>query len=321
LLTAVPNWTGRLPVRGTPLALLAGLWLLGRLTFLLAGFMSGAEQWMIALADCLFLFVFAGLLAREIIAGKNWKNLPVIAIISALALSNVFFHLTYTTQEITFSNFQKASAALFLATILVTLIGGRIVPSFTRNWMVRNKLAPLPAPRDKIDFLGAALVSLCAFLLILAPHSLPIGLLCIGTAFVHLYRLSRWQGWRTWGEPLLLILHIGYAWVAVGFFLAGLGTLSDNITMVPAVHALGAGMMGTMILAVMTRVSRGHTGHPLEADRGTTIIYLFVSLSALIRVASALGVYPQWGYLLSGLAWIAAFSLFAILYLPLLVRH
>ncbi len=321
LLTAVPNWTGRLPVRGTPLALLAGLWLAGRIAILVSGKLPEHLYGLIAVIDSLFLVSFAILLAREIIAGKNTKNLPVVGIVSTLAASNIAFHMATLEMISTVSSRQIALLAIYLAVLLVTLIGGRVVPSFTRNWMARNDVTPLPASRDQLDQFGLLLVPLAAVLLLVAPQSTLTGLFCIFTAVLHLYRLARWRGFATISEPLVVILHIGYGWIGIGFLLAGLSILTSSIPFIAALHAFTAGMIGTMIMAIMTRASRGHAGQSLEADKGTTAIYILVTLSALIRVASAILGNPAWGYSLSGLLWIAAFSLFAILYFPLFVKR
>ncbi|MCF6200051.1 MAG: NnrS family protein [Hyphomicrobiaceae bacterium] len=320
LLTAVPNWTGRLPVRGLPLALLSTLWLAGRLVMLAASIIPEPYHIIVACIDGLFLVSFALLIAREILSGKNWKNLPVVIIISALAISNIVFHLSILDWFSPLPVSQIANSAIFLAVLLVTLIGGRIVPSFTRNWMVRNKIEPLPAPLDQIDKTGFLMVGLSAFLLAFAPPTPLTGIICLLTAIVHLYRLSRWQGWSCYREPLVFILHIGYGWIAIGFTLAGLSMLFDEIPLIAAVHAFSAGMIGTMILAVMTRATRGHTGQPLEADIGTTLIFILITLSAITRVVSALGTAPQWGYTISGITWIAAFLLFSALYYPFFTK-
>jgi uncharacterized protein involved in response to NO len=321
LLTAVPNWTGRLPVRGLPLGLLAILWLAGRIAVLAPIILPERHYIFIGIIDSLFLFSFASLLAREILAGNNWKNVPVVAIVLALATSNILYHMRTLDLITAFTSSQIALAAILLTVMLVTLIGGRIVPSFTRNWMVRNKVTPLPAPRDLIDKVGSLLIPASMVMLLFMENLQITAILCIITAAVHLYRLSRWQGLKTFSEPLVFVLHIGYGWIGVGFFLAGLSILTDTIPMVAAIHAFTAGMFGSMILAVMTRATRGHTQQPLEADLGTTAIYVLVNLSAVIRVAAAIWGHSQWGYMASGLAWIAAFSLFSILYLPFFIKR
>ncbi len=320
LLTAVPNGTGRLPVRGMPLALLAVLWLIGRLAVLVSGTLPVKYHVVMAGLDSLFLLSFAALLGREILAGNNLKNLPVVGIVLAFASSNILYHMA-TLELISFiSTSELALMAVLLAVLLVTLIGGRIVPSFTRNWMVQNSVTALPASRGLIDQIGSILIPVSSVLLLMVPQSTATGIFCITTALVHSVRLSRWHGLSTLKEPLVIILHIGYGWIGVGFLLAGLSILSDAVPLVAAIHAFTAGMFGAMILGVMTRATRGHTGNSLSADFGTTLIYILVILSAIIRVASAIWGYSQWGYLLSGVAWIGAFGLFSLLYLPLFVK-
>jgi len=153
------------------------------------------------------------------------------------------------------------------------------------------------------------LLSVCAF----SPLFLAAGM---GL----LYRLSRWKGLDTFDEPLVTILHIGYGWPGIGFILAGLAPLDIGVPHESAVHAFTAGAIGTMILAVMTRASRGHSGRPLSADRGTVLIYALVTLAALLRVLGPILPLDQNTMLLiSGLCWIAAFTLFSLLYLPMFV--
>ena len=320
LLTAIPNWTGRLPVRGLPLALLAVLWLAGRLAVVLPIVLPERYNIMIGIVDSLFLVSLALLLAREILAGKNWKNLPIIVIVTALAASNILYHMIMLELIDTYALNQIALGAILLAVMLVTLIGGRIVPSFTRNWMGRNKMTSLPASRDTLDQAGSILIPASGFMLLAYDQSSITGILCIITAFVHLFRISRWHGHKAFSEPLVFILHVGYAWIGIGFLLAGLSVLTDLVPMVAAIHAFTAGMFGSMILAVMTRATRGHTKQTLESDTGTTMIYLLVNLSAIIRVLSAVWGDTQWGYMISGLAWIGAFGLFSILYLPFFLK-
>ena len=322
LLTAVPNWTGRLPVRGLPLGLLLGLWLAGRFAPFLSYKLNETDFYVINIIDCSFLFVLTLLLAREIIKGKNWRNLPVVAIVATLALANMAFHSSPAFEGDDPLSGRIAFFALMLGVLLISLIGGRIVPSFTRNWLARHGATSLPAPRDNIDQIGSALILLSALLLVFFPDLAITGALCLITALVHFYRLSRWRGWSTRSEALVLILHIGYGWIGVGFLLAGLSNLSSEaIPFIAAIHAFGAGAIGTMTLAVMTRATRGHTGQPLEADQGTILVYLLINLSALARVGEALGDWGQTGYLVSALLWIGAFALFSLLYLPLFVKR
>lgn len=317
LLTAVPNWTGRLPVRGWPLAALALLWLAGRLALLPFFPREGIASVISAGIDALFLPALAVMIGREIVIGRNWRNLPVLGILAALALANILFHLAAQGLLPALASNSVAFAALMLAVLLIALIGGRIVPSFTRNWLVQQGATQLPAPFDRVDQAGAALVAISALLLVVLPDAPATGILALAAGVAHAFRLSRWQGQATLKEPLVAILHVGYGWVAIGFLLAGLAILTSHVPPIAAIHAFAAGAVGTMVLAVMTRATRGHTGAPLSADRGTVAVYALVTLAALVRVAGAILDFGAAGYLVSGLAWIAAFALFALLYLPL----
>ncbi|MDE2576142.1 MAG: NnrS family protein [Rhodospirillales bacterium] len=316
LLTAIPNWTGRLPVRGGPLALLAGLWLLGRLACLVSAHLP---LWLSLLADLSFQAAFAAVIAREIIAGRNWRNLPMVAVVGLLGLANLLMHLEAGGMAVP----SGLGWRLALATIilLVSVMGGRIVPSFTRNWLARLPGARLPAGHGRID--RVALGTLHAGLILWAflPEVRAVGLLLLLGAALNLWRLLRWRGVATAAEPLLLVLHVGYAWLVLGAALLGLVTLGVNLPLSAAIHTLTAGGIGTMILAVMTRATRGHTGRPLAADRRTTIIYALVFLAAITRVAAAFAAAWAMPLLIAAAAlWIAAFAGFVLGYGRMLLR-
>lgn len=289
LLTAIPNWTGRLPVRGMSLALLAALWLAGRIAMLV----PGAE-----LLDLAFPAALIVVVARELVAGRNWRNLPMLAALALLFAGNLLFHLGL-----------QAGLRLGIATLcmLIALVGGRIVPSFTRNWLAKQEpRTRLPAPESGYDR-GALLLTLAALATwVIAPEESSWLLIAAGAALA--VRLARWRGHATLREPLLFILHLGYAWLALGLVLLGLEMRS-------ALHALTVGAIGTMTLAVMTRASLGHTGRALTADAATCAIYALVTAAAVLRVASPFfGVQLPQVTSLAGLAWSAAFATFALHY-------
>ena len=204
--------------------------------------------------------------------------------------------------------------------MLISVVAGRIVPSFTRNWLAKLPGSNLPASHNEIDrialgFLHASLIG-WAFL----PGFRPIGLLLLLGAAFNLWRLLRWRGIATAAEPLLLILHIGYAWLVLGAALLGLSMLDADLPPSAAIHALTAGAVGAMILAVMTRVARGHTGRDLSADRVTSLIYLLVNLAAIVRVAAAFTAVWTMPLLIgSACLWIAAFAGFTLWYGPMLL--
>jgi uncharacterized protein involved in response to NO len=313
LLTAVPNWTGRLPVAGASLAALFALWAAGRFAMLFTNELGALA----AVVDSSFLFALAAVIAREILAGKNTRNIPVSALVTLLGVANLLWH------------FGGAEAALVaeriglgVVAMLVTLIGGRIVPSFTRNWMAKQQLKPEPAPTNQFDFVTLAITALAVLAWIAAPLSALAGVALTLAGLLNFIRLLRWRGWKTWPEPLVLVLHAGYFWLALGFTLIGLSVLAPAVFPSPAgIHALTAGAFGVMTLAVMTRASLGHTGQPLTASPHITLIYALVNLAAAVRTASPF--FPEQYALLLTLAailWSGAFAAFVIVYAPLLLR-
>ena len=314
LLTAVPNWTGRLPVSGAPLALLFSLWLSGRLAMLVA-----AESTLARVIDAAFLFVLAAIIAREVIAGGNVRNLPVCALVLCLASANTLTHLGAFNPDITRLG---ERLGLGVVAMLVTLIGGRITPSFTRNWMAKRAMTPEPASPGRFDVAVLLITAAGIVSWIAAPTATLAGAVLTSAGALNVVRLARWKGWRTTAEPLVTILHIGYAWLALALGLLGASILApDQIASSAGIHALTAGAFGVMTLAVMTRATRGHTGRPLTADRETQVIYALVNLGAVLRVAAPL--LPHYYVLLliaSALFWTCAFIAFAIVYGPLLMR-
>jgi uncharacterized protein involved in response to NO len=315
LLTAIPNWTKQLPVRGVPLALLAGLWLLGRIICLVSALVP---PWLAVVADLSFPVVLVGVVAREIIAGRNWRNLPMVAPITLLGVANLLMHLE--SDGVAIPSGLGWRLGLAAAIVMISVVAGRIVPSFTRNWLAKRPGSELPAVHGRIDrvalgILHAGLVG-WAFL----PAFRPFGLLLLLGATLNLWRLLRWRGIATAAEPLLLVLHVGYAWLVFGAALLGLVVLGADVPLSAAIHALTAGAIGTMILAVMTRATRGHAGRALSADRVTILIYGLVTLAAITRIAAAFG--ATWTMpllIISAGLWIAAFAGFVLGYWPMLL--
>ncbi len=318
ILTAIPNWTGRLPVAGSALAVLALVWLAGRVALLLGG-MIGSP--LAAMIDSVFLVVLAGLVAREIVKGSNWRNLPPALVIGLLAIANGLFHLE--DQGVLALNGLGIRLGIGAIAMLIGLIGGRVVPSFTRNWLAKQKTSsgqacPLPSPFNKLDRLALLLLAVALVSWIIAPDSRASGTLLTMAGILHAIRLSRWCGWRCFTEPLVLILHVGYGWLCLGFMLLGMANLVAAFSNLAALHALTSGAFGTMMLAVMTRATLGHSGRPLTADRATVLIYAAVTMGAIARVVSPLFPGQTW-LLAAGFLWAGAFLLFALIYGPLLL--
>ena len=257
---------------------------------------------------------------REVLAGRNWRNTPIALLLTLLVGANLLHHIEEFRPELAGS---AVRLALGVAAVLMALIGGRITPSFTRNWLVRQGENRLPASFGRLD--GAALVASVAGMAAwnAAPEHMISGTLLIAAGILLLARLARWRGWRARGEPIVLILHLGYLWLSAAFLLLG-WSIVDPIAMPhsAALHALTAGAVATMTLAVMTRASRGHTGRAIETDAATLLIYAFVTAGALLRVAASPipGLHPV--LLLSGgVVWSLAFGLFALSYGPMLLTR
>jgi len=314
LLTAIPNWTGRLPLQGAPVIVLVAAWLLGRIVVTF----SATTGWLpAALIDGGFLLLVAAAATREIITGGNWGNLKVVSLVVLLATGNLCFHL-----EAHLAGAADYSIRLSLAVIvmLITLIGGRIVPSFTRNWLARENPGRLPVPFNQFDAIVIAASAGTLVLWIVIPQSPATGAALMIAGILQSMRLSRWAGDRTAGERLVLILHLGYAFIPLGFLLLGAASF-DLVPMAAGVHAWGGGAAGTMTLAVMTRASLGHTGHVLTASRGTQAIYAAVLLAAMIRIAAALApVYLIPLSVTAAILWASAFLGFGAAYGPILTK-
>lgn len=318
LLTAVPNWTGRLPVVGWPLAALFLLWLAGRTAVLASAFLPAT---LVAVIDLAFPVVLSLVILREIVAGRNWRNLVVLVLLVVFTLANLVFHLeayrgAYPAKGL---GLRLALAAVLM---MIGLIGGRIIPSFTRNWLVQRKVPDLPVPpMQKLDK-GVLLFSILALLAwVIFPEADITGAALVLMALGQFWRLSRWKGHRTTAEPLVTVLHAGYVFVPLGALAMGLAILRPETIPVPAaMHLWLAGAIGTMTLAVMTRATLGHTGHALRADRPTVAIYAAIIGSTLLRFIA--GFWP--GHMLfdvAGLLWCVAFLGFAVAYGPKLWRR
>lgn len=315
MLTAIPNWTGRLPISGWPLAALFGLWAAGRVVMLVSSW-TGLP--VAASVDVLFLVALAAVAAREIVAGRNWRNLRVLVVLCMLIAGNIVFQAELLTSGVADWGIRLGVAATIM---LIMLIGGRIVPSFTRNWLARRVPGRLPAPFSRFD--GTALAGSAAALIgwVAVPESRMVAGLMLVAALLQTIRLARWAGERTFADRLVLVLHVAYAFIPLGFALVGASILwPDLMPRSAGIHTWTAGAIGMMPLAVMTRASLGHTGQALAATAGTQAIYACALLGALARILASVTA-SKTLMDVAALGWIVAFAGFAILYGPLLVRR
>jgi uncharacterized protein involved in response to NO len=316
LLTAVPNWTGRLPVVGRPLALLAAWWLAGRIAVATSAWIGAVPA---AIVDATFLLVFGLVVAREIVAGQNWRNLKILVAVGLLLAANVLFHLESNAGHGVGYGMRLGISAILL---LIMLVGGRIIPSFTRNWLVRRPAGRLPIPFSQLDAVAIVASGTALALWTVMPTSLLTAWMALAAALLNIGRQVRWAGDRTAAEPLVLILHVAYAFVPLGFCLLALSIWRPTLILASgAIHAWTAGAIGLMTLAVMTRASLGHTSQPLTATRSTLAIYSLAIVAALTRAVAAFDVHRDPMLQASAAAWVAAFGGFVIFYAPLLLRQ
>lgn len=315
LLTAMPNWTGRLPIAGKPLLSLFGLWVAARVAVFVSLLIG---WWPAAILDAGLFFSLALLAAREVIASNN-RNVPVVGLVFVFGVADA---MDYAGAAGALPRDLGWRGAIALVIVMISVIGGRIIPSFTRNWMVKRKMTKsLPVQPQSLDLLVIASTALALLFWLTFHDNQLTGFMLILAALAQGLRLSRWGGVRTRRDPLVWVLHLGYLWVPVGLLLLGLSLAGVGVPESAGIHALTAGAMTTMILAVMTRASLGHTGRELKASPATVAAYVFVTLGAVLRVAAPLSVSH---YLIileaAGAVWAGALVLFLVVYLPVLWR-
>lgn len=317
LLTAIPNWTGRMPLQGWPLAGLFMLWLAGRVA-MAAGEVIGAE--LAAAIDVSFLAVLLAVVIREIAAGRNWRNLPVVIALAFLAVTNAAAHLEALGFIDTYHLGMRGGISVIA--LLIALIGGRIIPSFTNNWLAKRNAAQRPCPFDRFDAAVLILMIAALGLWIFIPDHEWNGYMLLASGAGNAVRFARWQGVHTLAEPLVWSLHAAYVWLPIGLLLLGLSYFWSATPESAGLHALTTGAMGGMILAVMTRATLGHTGRLLAADRWTTAIYILGNIAAATRVTAALSpVGPDAFLTIAAGAWIITFCLFSIRYGSILLAR
>ena len=315
LLTAVPNWTGRLPVSGPPLMALFLLWCAGRIALLIPDTMGVLPS---VFLEAAFLPTMLAVCIREIVAGRKWADLKVIAGLGALTLANICFH--YETIAADGPDYSERLALAGL-TMMIVIVGGRMLPSFTRNWLSKAGRTDFPVPYNKFDT-AAIVLAIPAFMLwIVVPESPLTAGAALLAASLHIVRLGRWRGWTTCGEPLVVVLHLAYGLVPAGL-LAIAASAAQVIDGTSAIHVLTVGTVTTMMLAVMTRATRGHTGRELTDSGMTCMCFSAIFLCALIRPAAEFApAYAILAYSVAAALWIGAFALYLVEYGPMLVAR
>ncbi|MDZ7827916.1 MAG: NnrS family protein [Halofilum sp. (in: g-proteobacteria)] len=311
LLTAIPNWTGTSPVSGTPLVLAASIWLLARL-----GLWDGIAEWWAVTADLAFLPAVALIAGRPLLHGSSFRRWLPLGILLLFAAVNGLWHAAVALGQPAL-----ASRALFFATMVVALqiavIGGRITPAFTRNYLVARGATVGPRAIDARD--GLALAVSAAVALAEFVHPTTAAALAAVAAILHAARLYGWQGSRAWREPLLLVLHVGYGWLAAGYALRATALIGPAWSGPWALHGLLVGAIGTMTLAVMSRATLGHTGRPLRAGVILTLAFVAIQTAAVVRLLDPWIGADAWR--VAGVLWMAAFALFLLRCGPMLLTR
>jgi uncharacterized protein involved in response to NO len=316
LLTAVPSWTGTRGFAGRPLYLLSAAWIAGRVAM---GMVAHVPFWVVALLELAFLPLLAAVLAPPLFRSEN-GNRPMLVVLGVLWMIDVAFLVGLYRGDVVLAS-RAISLAINCVLILVTVIGGRIVPAFTANALRRSGEAGTLMKRGWVEQLTIGSMIAITIVDAIAPHGYLSMALAAIASIAHVIRLSGWRSFKTGGESILWILHMGYAWLPIGLALKACFLFGSYDWASKWQHALTAGVFGTMILAVMTRASLGHTGRPLVVAPSITIAYVVLTLSVCLRVFSA--ALPQQHYVMAlsiaGLGWALAFLLFLIVYAPILI--
>lgn len=312
LLTAVPNWTGRPPLTGPPLAGLVGLWIAGRLILVLP--ISGDDaEWAQAIsygtaaATLAYPVALVTLVSRDLIAARYRRGLIVLALVGLWLIANAGFHWELWQNGVADMSVHVGVAALIM---LISLIGGRIVPAFTRNWLTARGIDRVPAEFGTLDRV-ALLVTLAALAAwIWAPEEPATAGLCAGTGMLLLARLCRWRGGAVMRDPMLAVLHVGYGLIPAGFVALSVAALDpDLLSPSAALHIWTVGAVGIMAAAVMTRAFLGHAGLPIQADAAIATMFTALAVSVATRLGAALlDSIPMMAF--SGIAWAGAFLIF-----------
>ncbi len=317
LLTAVPNWCASTPLRGAPIGALVALWAIGRVALAAGDFVPRP---LVALLDGAFLPVLAIVLGVPIVRSRKLRNLSVVGVVLALALANAAMHLGLMRSD---PRLLRAGvyASVYLAVILMLIISGRVIPLFTRNALGRG------APGITVHsnpWLGGSAIAAAVVALgldLFTPASSASGVMAGAASALLFARQAQWKPQHTLDRPILWILHLGHCWIAVGFACHAAASLASSLPATAALHAFTAGAMGSMILAMMTRVSLGHTGREMRASRLTVTAYVAVVVGAFVRVFGPLLADPSQQLpvmLIAGCAFGGAYLIFAIEFAPIL---
>ncbi|QFT01489.1 NnrS protein (plasmid) [Labrenzia sp. THAF191b] len=313
--TAVPNWTGTKEAGSLFVIASGAVWLAGRVAI---WFSNGIDPVIVAAVDLAFVPVLSTAVLGRLARKSQARNMVFLALLTALLTGNLMMHMEWVgwTDDTAQAGVRMG---IFTSTAMIAIIGGRVVPAFTRNALLRaGYQGPLPVSRVWLDRAGILLVLLTALAFLPFVPEVLRGGLCLAAGLVTLLRLAGWQGWAARKEPILWILHAAYLLLGFGYLVYGVTLLTGEYSETAALHLLAAGAIGSMTLAMMTRASLGHAGLPLKVSKPIVLAYVLLIAAALVRSfgLGALGYFET--MLLSGGLWIVAFGLYVGVYFPIL---
>ncbi|MCP3675111.1 MAG: NnrS family protein [Gammaproteobacteria bacterium] len=316
LLTAVANWTDTRAIRGWPLFILAFTWLAGRI---LIAFNLGLPKWLIAGVDVTYLVFVTIAMAYPVIKVKQWQNLMFVPILSILAIINAISHWAVINNQYALA-LQCLHATVMVFTLLIAVLGGRVIPAFTANTTDCQRLIPIKW-LEIISIISILLMLIIALIgLDQVPNMLLFAVASIA-AIANALRFFRWGIHHSLSVPLLWSLHFSYAFIPLGFIMIALHSIDLLANTSAALHSFTVGSIGGMIISMISRVSLGHTGRPQQINAFIVLAFLSILVAALIRV-----ILPAWfieyyqvAIAVSGILWVLAFSIYLYFYAPMLV--
>ena len=314
LLTAVGNWTHRPTLVGVPLLALAALWTLGRVAMALAGVLPRSLP---AAVDLAFLPALIVTLGRPILAARNGRNFVMLAILGALFAANLVIHLDALGVLALGSGRHACLDAIDVVVLLIVIIAGRVFPMFTRNATGIASIRSSPV----LDALAIAGMAVLTLLDVFVPESPGAGATAGVVGVLVLVRAARWGTRHTARQPLLWILHAGYAWIPAGLFLRALAAVTPVVPGSLATHALTVGAIGSLTLGMMARVALGHTGRALVAPKPLAAAFGAITAAAFARAIVPIFAPSRYftTLLVAASLWTLAFLIYLVIYLPVLM--
>jgi uncharacterized protein involved in response to NO len=312
LLTAVAAWTGIPGTTGWRLQLLFGFWLAARCII----WLLPEQLWIAWLAEMLFIALVLYELTKRVWAVRQWRNMLFPPVLLALAAFNT---ASYWSASDPLLSMRLHYGAVWMISVLVVIIGGRVIPLFTGN-RLGLAITPLPLWFDVLAIGSTVLIGL-GMALSPEPPVTPFALLCLAGGIIHTVRLSHWQGWKTLGVPLLWSMHLSYLCLPLAMLALAM-TAGDAAASRSVIHLLAIGTIGGMILAMMSRVSLGHTGRPLEVPAYLSVAFALVFAAAILRAGLPLldVALTPWAWRIPAVLWVIAFALFLLRYVPVLLQ-